>query len=740
MKFDTNAMDQIHGAAVRASNFNLSGLISKLAKGEDRIASEKQKRQRRDVLASRIDDPALAQLGLERILAGNDLTDVNYLALGAVRSRSVCRIVQRLGGQLVGYGSGFLVAPRIVLTNHHVIPELAFARSSLAQFRYERGLDGKPLQEVEYKLLADPAPILDKALDFALIPVAPVSADGQPIEQFGYLPLNPQPGKAFVGEYLTIIQHPRGERKQVCVRENKLLKLEDGSPFLWYQTDTEGGSSGSPVFNNSWDVVALHHSGVPATNNKKQFLTRPGPDGKRRIWTNGMDPEDLDWIANEGVRISQILEFLRKNHAGHPLVRALLSVSHTPTPESASAGFAPDARCDEEKIKRSFNDGTLRVVIPIEVGVRVGMDERPAPPAAIAAAAPADWGPASATGAEAPDLGPIAIEKVEIEKNYKERNGYQPAFLGKKLLVPLPKLSAAMSKQALKVEGSGNELRYWNYTVKLNRLRRLAYFSAANVDPARWRGSRDADGDTWYPDDRVKPANAQVGREFYTRQKTFEAADRSKNPFDQGHLSRRRDLQWGGDDKEAKRNGDDSYHYPNCAPQHWQFNQNNAASGIWFRLEEYAASPKFSDGKKLTIINGPIFDAPLSTPGQGGLWKLNPSGKRAKDLVFGGVAIPKQFFKVMVCAAGSKLRVAAFVVTHEALLKNVGRLRKSDASEAVGLTEAEVRLYRVSIDVLERLTGLDFGPLGKKGVEVAEFAGAEGDGSQPITSPDQLMF
>ena len=50
----------------------------------------------------------------------------------------------------------------------------------------------------------------------------------------------------------------------------------------------ERGSSGSPVFNDQWEIVALHHAGVPA----------PGHD-------------ELGGIINEGVRVSRLLAFLR---------------------------------------------------------------------------------------------------------------------------------------------------------------------------------------------------------------------------------------------------------------------------------------------------------------------------------------------------------------------------------------------------------------------------------------------
>src|SRR5262249_48791427 len=135
----------------------------------------------------------------------------------------------------------------------------------------------------------------NKELDFAVTAVAPVaSEDNAPLDQYGLLPLSADPGKGIIGEYLTIIQHPGGERKQICVRENKLLKYADNT--LWYQTDTVAGSSGSPVFNQLWQVVALHHSGVPKTDDQGRWLTIDG-----RVWDQSMDESQVAWIANEGI-------------------------------------------------------------------------------------------------------------------------------------------------------------------------------------------------------------------------------------------------------------------------------------------------------------------------------------------------------------------------------------------------------------------------------------------------------
>src|SRR5262249_4847912 len=142
-------------------------------------------------------------------------------------------------------------------------------------------------------------------LDFALVAVA----GGDALTPFGYCPLIPREGKILIGDPINIIQHPMGEMKQIVVRANRLLDLPNKAAldlYAHYEADTEPGSSGSPVFNDQWDVVALHHSGVPDTD--KQGNLR-GIDGKP--WRNGDDPERLKWIGNEGIRVSRLVAFIK---------------------------------------------------------------------------------------------------------------------------------------------------------------------------------------------------------------------------------------------------------------------------------------------------------------------------------------------------------------------------------------------------------------------------------------------
>lgn len=669
-----------------------------LAAETKRKATGEQRRRRLAVLTAQTGNVDTARTLLERQIGGNDLVGINYLELGTLCARSVCRIrLRNSGGATVGFGTGFLVAPGVLMTNHHVISTADDARFAQAEFDYELDARGNDKPVARFAILATPAPIPLKELDFCLVAVAPRETDGgRTLSEFGWLPLNGVPGKAVVGEYLTIIQHPGSERKQVCVRENKLVKFDEGGNTLWYQTDTVAGSSGSPVFNQIWQVVALHHSGIPKTDGAGHWLT---VDGKR--WDQSMDETRVAWTANEGIRISRILEYLRSSQAEHPLAKAVFDHANTPTVTPLGPEFTRQAPSSE------FKDGQLRLTIPVQVALSLGGLALPGLPSLTGAGGPTLPGGPPNIAMPAPISGPpLAIEAVVVDQSdYPDRPGYDPDFLGRgKLRVPLPVVAA---NQVLAIPGQRNELRYWNYTVVMHKSRRLAIFSAVNVNARKRPPGAGRDGDRWYTDTRID-ASAQLGVDFYGGQREFEA-DRTANPFDRGHLTRRLDAQW-GDADDAQRNGNDSFHWTNCSPQHWQFNQ---GSKRWLGLEDYVVQGFAGKRGRACIINGPVFDAPLSKKDGDGNIVPVPNGKRHLDPTFGSVAIPKMFFKVVACARPEdELAVAAFVMSQEDLLARTERVHgMPDLEEEEALTEAEARVYQVPLKVVQKLTGLDFGPL-----------------------------
>ena len=57
---------------------------------------------------------------------------------------------------------------------------------------------------------------------------------------------------------VNIIGHPHGAHMSVSVQDNKMA--ETRKPYLLYRTPTAPGSSGSPIFNQNWEAVGLHHA------------------------------------------------------------------------------------------------------------------------------------------------------------------------------------------------------------------------------------------------------------------------------------------------------------------------------------------------------------------------------------------------------------------------------------------------------------------------------------------------
>jgi hypothetical protein len=61
------------------------------------------------------------------------------------------------------------------------------------------------------------------------------------------------------GDATYIIQHPSGARKRIGYVRNRITTVEDR--VIHYLTDTQQGSSGSPVFDAQGRLIALHHAG-----------------------------------------------------------------------------------------------------------------------------------------------------------------------------------------------------------------------------------------------------------------------------------------------------------------------------------------------------------------------------------------------------------------------------------------------------------------------------------------------
>lgn len=579
----------------------------------------------------------------ERYIGRNDLVRVNYLARGLMAARAVCRlnVAALVGGS---WGTGCLVAPRLLLTNNHVIGSPEEAARTVAEFGYEADASGFLPQGKRFRCAPQHGFLTDPALDFTLVAVEEQGEDGATaLADYGFLRLNPQLHKVEEGEYVTLIQHPNGEEKYAAIRENRVLKIGDaagGTPddLLWYASDTAPGSSGSPAFNDQWQVVALHRSSVResrrAADGAIEFhLARGGWIGAAAA--EGLPDEAFRWIANEGIRVSKIVARVAERLAADaaqraPLLQAFLDDATGVRP---FPGTAP---------------GESIVAPP------------PAPPA----------GAGAAPGGAGLERGRQPARNVRPRAFYDGRAGYDPAFLGAPL--PLPTLTPAALRfgAVARVPGTDDDvLRYTHYSVVFNETRRLAFCTAVNIDGTQ-SVRLDRGDDRWFYDPRL-PLELQVGDEFYGNEP-------GGNWFDRGHLVRRLDPVWGPQALLGLAN-DDTFHWTNCSPQYWAFNQGQE---LWQGLENFILYNTDDDDLRATVFTGPVF--------------------ADDDETHRGVPVPQFYWKVVVVRDDAgQLSSSAYVVSQQEFARNI-------PFEA--LPVGEFKNFQVTIARLEEFTGLAFDP------------------------------
>ena len=360
-------------------------------------------------------------IGLERVIGRSDFLDINFIELALAVARFVGRInIRNAQGRSIGYGTGFMVSPRLLMTNNHVLPAAASAQYSLVEFDFQNDRVGRPLPVVGFRLEPGTFFMTSEELDFTLVAVSEISSGGIALQRYGWTRLIADQGKALLGEPLNIIQHPRGEAKQIVLRSNELVDLFD--QYAHYVADTEPGSSGSPVYNDQWELVALHHSGVPKTDSQGAYIAKDGS-----VWTPGMDPDALAWVANEGIRVSSLMAHIgRQSLDGvQAQLRDDLLNLEPPTPlESAAAGQAAGAVSAGRQFSMAGGAGAGAAagsgpvcsgnaaswIIPLQVTVQLGCPPLgeplalpPAPPSAAPAVPVSPVGPVGLVQRQAAD-------------------------------------------------------------------------------------------------------------------------------------------------------------------------------------------------------------------------------------------------------------------------------------------------------------------------------------------------
>lgn len=635
-----------------------------------------------------------------------DFVNVSFLERGARVARAVGRVSFR---NETPVGSGFLIGNGLFLTNHHVIPSAEFARRLAIDFDYELDLAGNRRSVTRFLLdtsvfVTDPDS--QDGLDYTVIAIGERLQGTLSLETFGWNGLSGASDKHMLGEFANIVQHPSGRFKEVVLRENRLVGRFDNA--LHYVADTEPGSSGALVCNSEWRAIALHHWGAPW----------------REVFGEDGTPARTD--INEGIRISAIVKDLRARlpefpSAARDRIAAALDLGEQPEvyPATPDPDNRPHAGNPAGQAPRIDETGRVSWTIPLEISVQI-------PGLATAPAKPLPPGPSTAPA--------VPPGPAEAANRYRDRGGYKRGFLPG-FDIPLPALGQAIRGQAAKNKfaeagDDPHELKYHHFSVVMNARRKLAFFTACNIDGASAKGidrktktvkpldpdstglealASDAEADTWRSDDRIGPAE-YTGSSFYDKQ----AIPGFPNPndkhriarmFQKGHLVRRLDPCW-GDDDIALQAEEDSFHWTNCSPQVGFFNQGTASSTIsgtgggqlWRAVENYVLRNAVVEKQRVTSFTGPIFTD--------------------NDRSYRGVKVPDRFFKVTLWVENGQLRSLAMIADQKRVIE-VWPEALFTGGEALAAAEAfmdkneldKVEDFLSTIAAIEAATHLSFGEL-----------------------------
>ncbi|HYG52460.1 MAG TPA: DNA/RNA non-specific endonuclease [Flavobacteriales bacterium] len=629
-------------------------------------------------------------------IQGNSLDwqESSFLAEGSTIRRAIGFVEVRQPGNSSN-GSGFMISPQLFITNNHVILDKEAARHTRIIFDREYDEFGNARVCSIYSL--DPERFFysseEGMLDFSIIAIGQLIEGDARLEEFGYCPLSNSPDRHVVGMNVNIIHHPMGMPKKISIRKNVLSHRTEKT--LLYETDTEHGSSGAPVFNDDWDLVALHHYGEP-------FLEKKDEDGV-----------EINNNVNEGVRISYIYNYLEEalqasqlNEEQKQLLAYALSLgkntgsSHTGKklikkyPESLTI---TNSSMEANTLLNTAVSTEHKIHIPLEISIRIGGSTNGHSSVHTNGHSPAHTnGQSPAVKSANENLKKLKVrsasaEAMKLDTDYDNRSGFDPSFIpGVKIPLPVSSDSLFAPLNSDQKNYKNGELKYQHFSIKLHKTKKMALFTATNIDGNEYlKVDRKtgkvsmAEGEKWFYDERID-AKYYLDQAFYSDWSHY---------FDRGHLTRRTDPTW-GTPEEAERANADTFHFTNCSPQHFRFNQ---TAKFWQGAERFVLENGLlasQSGKRIAVFQGPIFNEKRD------LWS---------DDQF-DVQIPSSFFKIVVWQGEKALKSVGLIVDQIDLMDE----QRKFTGQPKELKHVDVSHWRVPIEEIEEDTGLDFGDLVRK--------------------------
>jgi endonuclease G len=567
-------------------------------------------------------------------------------------------------------GTGFVVGPNLLMTNRHVARLFTegvgdrglIYRSGDAALDFKREVD-TPADDREAYVIVRSVKMVHPYWDMALLEVENLPAGHPPLKLSVHAP------EDLAGRDVVVVGYPARDNRndldlqdRIFARKYNVKRLQPGQlrpranvlsfeqtvNALTHDSSTLGGNSGSAILDlQSGEIVGLHFAGEYLKANYAVPAYELGRDS--RVVDAGVNfagslAATSDW-ASAWQRVSGA-------EATTGAVQPRTPTPTTVTTAAPAAGGSP---------------GSFTFTVPLQVTVTIGQ--------AVSAAA-------------APEV--EALQPPVIFDGLEHREGYQTDFLdldgGK--TVPLPELTSVGKSVAAKLEDGSTELKYHKFSLVIHKGRRLALFTAANVD---WReAARQVDGkkptrqqltglsegniEQWVTDWRI-PAEHQLPDLFFTK---------DDGAFDKGHLVRRDDVAWGTSFEDMQMSNGDTYHTTNCSPQTSAFNQSARGTDNWGDLENLVQ--KETNAETAIIFSGPVLalDDPL----------FNGRDKTGRVLV----RIPRRFWKIILVKGEAGPQAFGFVLEQD--------LSKVPLREEFAVPAAWKRYMRSIAEIEHLLNGL----------------------------------
>jgi endonuclease G, mitochondrial len=521
-------------------------------------------------------------------------------------------------------GTGWVAGPNLLMTNRHVaqlfatglgVRQLRFqtGQSAALDLAAERGSTSRNLLGVRRVVLIHPywdmALLEVEGLPASAAPLSlstrdPWSLDGHDVAVVGYPAFDPRNDAKVQNEVFGGIYDVKRLQPGKAGAREYVESFGKNVFALTHDSSTLGGNSGSLVQDvSTGEIVALHFAGLYLKANYGVPAAELARD--RRVVDAGVNFTDPSkWGPTDWDKCWTDLE----------------------TSDAVADG-------------RSQGDDGSGKWLPIDVRIRI---------------APGDGSP-SVRLDSSPTPTVVATTEAMVEPfhddNLGNRHGYDETFLGDPVPVPTPINESLCAP----VDGGGYLLHYHHFSVVMHKRRRLALFTASNIDMAdsvrRPENGKDYtrkglsglgpnDQEKWFTDPRIADEH-QLPDVFFNK---------DRQAFDKGHVVRREDVAWGGTYKEVRAANGDTYHTTNCSPQVAGFNRAGQVDN-WGDLENYVLTQARTE--KLSLFAGPVLAQEDRS-----FMGFDEDGPVA-------VQIPRSYWKVVLAHDGGALQTYGFLLRQD---------------------------------------------------------------------------